>query len=235
MEATPEGEAYAREVRDALARLGMATRRFVDATLRHPVRIAIQPVICHYWLFPLLAEFRLKFPDIHLDLVGSDHPRDDFRRDADFAIDFGSLADARAAGHVVLFQRTATPVCSADFLQRYGPLRGAEDLHRLPLLHNLSAGDEWREWFGVVESDRVPVAQYQFHGRALTLAAAQRGLGMALGCRNMLRADIRAGTLVTPFDSVVDYDEVYFLIMSSALDEVGMMSDLIRWFQALSS
>ncbi|MEO1190307.1 MAG: LysR substrate-binding domain-containing protein [Pseudomonadota bacterium] len=234
VEPTPDGEAYARDVRAALGLLGMATRRFVNASQRQPLRISVQPAICHYWLFPLLADFRRRFPDLHLDLVGSDHPRDDFQRDADFAIDYGKESEARDAGHLVLFRRTSTPVCSPDLLERFGPLEAIGDLQRLPLLHNISAGEEWQEWYGAKGASEVPMAQYQFRERSLTLAAAQHGLGVALGCRNMLREELEAGTLVAPLPETVTYDDVYFLIMSSALEDIGITGELIRWFQGLS-
>lgn len=234
VEPTIDGEIYAEEVRLILARLGMATRRLVDGSRRQPIRIALDPAISTYWFFPYLEEIADRFPEMHLDFVGTSRVGDAVQRDADFVIEYGDLAEARAAGHIVLFPRTSTPVCARSFHDKYGPFEEVDSLYHFPLIHNLVSRDEWREWFSTASRETVPIAHHNARGRSLSLAAAERGLGFALGCRNMLRREIETGSFVAPFTQQFEYPQGYFVIVSRVARQTRFMESLTRWFMSKS-
>ena len=47
--------------------------------------------------------------------------------------------------------------------------------------------DEWLEWFGAIgKAPDPPPAHHRFRDRRSSLSAAEKGLGLGLGCTNLL-------------------------------------------------
>ncbi len=226
---TEDGAAYVEDVRAALSLLGAATRRFLIDSGRRPLRIAVHPFVALNWLFPRMRSFHEAFPELRLDVIGADRPMDLFASDADLAISFGQLDMARSLGHDILFQRTATPVCSAAFFDRH-PVSHVDDLKRLPVIANLKTFSEWAHWLGRVGADLDDLrSTFSFSDRSLTIAAVREGLGVGLGCRNLLSKDIETRVLVAPFAEKLVHNDGYFLVGSSSFKEVGLYRRVRQW------
>ncbi len=230
---TESGAAYIKEVRKALALLRTATRHIVDTSNQQPVKIAAYVPLSTYWLFPLVGELDEQYPDLSLDIESVTRHLDVTLRDADIIVQFGPLDNASAEGHVVLFPRTSTPVCSPRFLERHGPLETIDDLLRVPLLHNLATEEEWIDWFDDIAGiTNPPPAQYRFRDRGSNLGAAEKGLGVALGCRNLLKHDLEAGNLIAPFEHSVTYDFGYYVQVSGAAKRLKRVTKLLSWLRS---
>src|SRR3546814_18098980 len=101
-----------------------------------------------------------------------------------------------------------SPVCSPDYRSRIGGLIGPADLIRCTLLHERrvlhddSTLPNWERWLaaaGVAGTrSRGPTLS---HG-SLTLEAALRGEGVALGRSVLVAEDVAAGRLVEPFPQI---------------------------------
>lgn len=230
---TESAAAYIKEVHRALALLRTATRHIVDTSNQQPVKIAAYNMLSTYWLFPLVGELDKQYTDLSLDIESVTRLVDVTLRDADIIVQFGPLNNANAEGHVVLFPRTSTPVCSPMFLERHGPLETIDDLLRVPLLHNLATEEEWIEWFaGIDDMTSPPPAQHRFRDRGSTLSAAENGLGVALGCRNLLKHDLEAGNLIAPFELSVTYDSGYYVQVSAAAKRLKRIERLLSWLRS---
>lgn len=230
---TDPGEAYIKEVHKALALLRTATRHIVDTSSQQPVKIAVYNPLSTYWLFPLVGELDKQYPDLSLEIESVTRLVDVTLRDADITVQFGPLSTANAEGHVVLFPRTSTPVCSPRFLERHGPLETIDDLSRVPLLHNLATEEEWIDWFEDIDDvTNLPPAQHRFWDRGSNLSAAEKGLGVALGCRNLLKYDLEAGNLIAPFEHNVIYDTGYYVQVSAAAKRRKRVGKLRSWLRS---
>ncbi|MEM7076531.1 MAG: LysR substrate-binding domain-containing protein [Pseudomonadota bacterium] len=232
---TEAGAAYIKEVHKALALLRTATRHLVETSTQQPVRIAAYNPFSTYWLFPLVGELDEQYPNLSLDIESVTRLVDVTLRDADIIVEYGSLDRARKQGYVVLFPRTSTPVCSPAFLERHGPLTTKEDLRRVPLLHNMATEGEWHDWFAGLDSTfDPPPAQHRFRDRGSCLSAAEKSLGVALGCRNLLKYDIEAGNLIAPFEQCVVYESGYYVLVSGAAKRLNRVGKLLSWFRSKS-
>ncbi|GAB5471468.1 MAG: LysR substrate-binding domain-containing protein [Rhodospirillales bacterium] len=235
VELTARGAAFIDDVRDVLGRLGMASRQVAAAALRQPIKIASYAPFYTYWLLPLMQEWEREFPETYIDFWAATRAGDLTYRDEDIVIEYGPLEDARRGGHIVLFSHCSTPVCAPAFLERHGPLNAPDDLHHVPLLHTLVAGDEWREWFATADGEAVPLARHLFRDRGSCLRAAEQGLGVALGCRNLLKHALGEGRLVAPFPQAIAYERGCFLVASGVAQNIEPVGKIVRWLTEKAS
>jgi LysR family glycine cleavage system transcriptional activator len=154
-----------------------------------------------------LGDFLSRNPDIEFNLH-SNRGLADFTRDGvDLAIRYGEGPWPGLACEKIL-DDDVFPVCSPDF--RDGDLpRDAHALLGLPLLRLKSR--EWEHWFGAVgihATIRGPV----FDDTELSLQAAIRGQGIALGRSSLVADKLRSGVLVEPFVQRVAARSAYYLV-----------------------
>ncbi|MFP3608077.1 LysR family transcriptional regulator, partial [Paraburkholderia sp. SIMBA_053] len=63
----------------------------------------------------------------------------------------------------------------------------------------------------------------------LAFSAATRGLGVALGDLNLLEENLASGSLVTPFDRVVETGAGYFLVHPPRNEYREKLKPLLKW------
>lgn len=207
---TPEGRAYAEEIRGALDTLRGATRRLTAG--RGPLTLSLTPAIALRWLLPRLADFQEKHAEIDVRFSSTHRIVDFDRDDDDFAIRFG-LGDWPGVNVEPLFPVDSLPVCSPNLLDAEHPLSAPEDLKRFRLLHVLTRPDDWRMWLllaGVKDID--PTAGTVFDNMPEMIEAAVSGLGVGMADRQMIGRDIEAGQLIVPFDIHMPSHGAYHLV-----------------------
>ena len=112
-----------------------------------------------------------------------------------------------------LFQMETIPVCSPELPRTAVPLERPGDLARHILLHADARPTDWRQWLAAVgEADIKPDRELTFDTTDFALAAAIRGLGVAIADRHIVRDDIDSGRLIAPFDQSVRHDSAYYLV-----------------------
>lgn len=207
------GQAYAREVREALQRIGNASLNLRVNPYGGTLNLAILPTFGTRWLAPRLLGFLDLHPGITVNL-STRLSVFDFRADPfDAAIHFGDGPWAGAEG-VELMTETVVPVASPDFLKRYR-IEKAQDILELPLLHLASRPDQWQRWFAVQGVETARPRGMLFDQFATAAQAASSGLGLALLPEFLIEADLRRGDLVRVLDAPVQDRQLYFLIWPS--------------------
>jgi len=230
VEPTPEGLRFARDAGAALASLNLATRRFFLDVEREPIRIAMSSLIWRHWLVPRLESFRARFPNLHLDAIARDNPVDQLVGAADLAIDHTSLEAARKGGHDILIRRRSTPLCSSEWIDRVGSIETPDDLLKVPLIENLGVHNEWEHWLEKRSLQEKPISiAYRFADRSMVIDAARSGMGMVLGCPNLLSHDLESGKLVAPLGPGDDTGDCYCLKTSSTLRDIGNIAKFRSW------
>ncbi len=206
------GQLYARQVRENLSRiehdtLSLMAHRGVGGVLE----LAAIPTFASRWLIPRLIDFHAKHPGIGIDVSTRAEPFMFNDTPFDAAIHFG---DPIWPGAVIeyLFGEEMIPVCSADLLKGRVKIEPAE-LATMPLLHQSSRSDAWRQWFemaGVTGVNVMGGARYELF--SMLIPAAQAGLGVALVPRFFVQKELASGELVSPCPFALCSARGYYLV-----------------------
>jgi LysR family glycine cleavage system transcriptional activator len=204
---TEEGMALHQVVSRALAELSREAERLRsrDATPRLTISTSVS--FASKWFAPRLHRLIARLPDVDIRLEVSDLNVDLSDGRVDAALRYGTGRYPGTASERIL-DETMSPVCSPDYRSRMGGLTAPAELARCTLLHEQrvlhddSTLPNWERWFaaaGVAGArGRGPTLS---HG-SLTIEAALRGEGVALGRSVLVAEDIVAGRLVEPFPRV---------------------------------
>lgn len=224
------GAAYAREVREALQRVGNASLNLRANPNGGTLNLAILPTFGTRWLAPRLPRFLDQHPGITINL-STRLSAFDFRSDPfDAAIHFGDKPWAGAEG-VELMTEIVVPVASPDFLDRH-EVKKPGDMLKLPLLHLASRPDQWEGWFAAQNVDADRLRGMLFDQFATAAQAAGSGLGLALLPEFLIEADLRRGDLVRALDAPMPSQQHYFLVWPAGRDAYRPLAMFSKWIQA---
>ncbi|NPD16282.1 LysR family transcriptional regulator [Xinfangfangia sp. D13-10-4-6] len=172
------GQIYAREIRDALARISGASLNLLANPSGGTLTLAVPPTFGARWLTPRLPRFLAAHPDVMLNIL-SRLTRFDFREDViDAAVYFG---DDPWPGAEMLHLRgeAVVPVCAPALAQRHG-FETAADIRSAPLLHLTTRPDAWERWLAHHNAPDTGVHGMLFDQFSTLYEAAVAGLGIAL-------------------------------------------------------
>jgi DNA-binding transcriptional LysR family regulator len=196
---TEAGELFyasCRRILDEAAGAERSVRELSDSP-RGLIKVNASTAFAGLWLAPGLGEFLRQYPEVQVDLEGSDHYVDVARGGYDVVIRIGRLVDSG------LIVRKLSPVrlvfvASPAYLERAGTPRKPEDLKDHPcVLYSLAEAPD--RWPMQRKGKKLPV---RVHGRlkvnsdAATRGAVLEGLGIGMLPAFCVAADLQAGTLV---------------------------------------
>ncbi|MGH6644468.1 MAG: LysR substrate-binding domain-containing protein, partial [Bradyrhizobium sp.] len=126
------------------------------------------------------------------------------------------------------------PVCGPILFQRFGkPITSTAELRRTILLH-WDDGAEWRRWLaGAGESDPSLYTRNLYCsdlGMAIDLAI--NGTGVALASDTLTLSDIKAGTLLRPFNVSIDANGGWYVVCNRAALRRSGTRLFLRWLLA---
>ena len=206
---TEAGAGYFPAVRDALLLIATAGNRLPGRAASDRIRISVAPTFAARLLLPRLPRFRERHPDVSVVLDTAHEAVDVPRDDADLAIRMGRGDwPGLAAEH--LLTEHLVPLCTPALKARLGEER---DFRRLPLIHVTTVSRDWQAWsaatgIGPIHGDGgLKVDEIQ-----MAADAAVAGLGLVLGRRPLMDAELAAGTLVPFCDRAVASDTGYWLV-----------------------
>ncbi|HRK41882.1 MAG TPA: LysR family transcriptional regulator [Gemmobacter sp.] len=191
---TAGGAAYAREVREALAKISAASLTLRANPMGGTLTLAAPPALAARWLLPRLPLFLAAWPAVQINLVTRAEAFDFKGSGIDAALYFGK-ADWPGAGALRLMGETVLPV-SAPFLSAQYTFASAPDLRRAPLLHLTSRPDAWEVWLRHHSADAEQVYGQLFDQFDSLAAAAMAGLGIALLPEFLFQDELTRGLLV---------------------------------------
>src|SRR3546814_263506 len=204
---TEDGAALHQVVGRALAELAYEADRL--RTQRGTVRLTISTGVsfASKWFAPRLHRLMARLPevDIRLDVTDTNVDLSDGRVDA--AIRYGMGRYPQTVSERIL-DETVSPVCSPEYRARSGGLSDPADLARCPLLHEERllhddrALPNWELWFTAAGLAGIRSRGPTFSHGSLTIEAAIRSEGVALGRSALVAEDVATGRLVEPFPEV---------------------------------
>lgn len=209
---TPQGAAYAADVRRALSLIAGSAARNATRGLAGALTVSSTPGFASSWLCGRLGGFAAAFPDVTLSVVTPRRLDDTSNPDVDLFISFGF--GSNPGMEVELLKEVEfTPLCSPVLLNRTGGFDTPADVLRSTLFH-LGDHEDWEAWFRLAglapERARTGI---RFSDMNLVYAAVLGAQGVAMGDEFICRDAMAEGRLVRPFDLAVRSPRSYFLVV----------------------
>ncbi|MDR0809780.1 MAG: LysR family transcriptional regulator [Gemmobacter sp.] len=203
------GQAYAREIRDALGRISNASLNLLANPSGGTLTLGVPPTFGARWLTPRLPRFRARHPEVMLNVL-SRLSQFDFRQDViDAAIFFGP-PQWTGAEVVTLRTEVVLPVCTPELARRFD-FRAAADIRAAPLLHLTTRPDAWEQWLRRYGVDDRAVQGMLFDQFATLAEAAAAGLGVALLPEFLFATELRSGRLAPALPLPLQSRDAYHL------------------------
>jgi len=211
---TAAGEAYAREIREALKQIARASLTLQANPEGGKLNLAILPTFGTRWLAPRLNDFLAANPGITVNLSTRILPFDLEAEHFDAAIQYGP-GTAQGTESVKLLEEDLLPVCAPDLMERLG-IRTAADIAKAPLLHIETRPHVWKQWLMAQGISDVPASGMLFDQFATIAQAAGHGVGFALLPRFLIERELEEGRLVVAFDRPLSGVGGYYLVWPRA-------------------
>lgn len=165
------------------------------------------------WLTSRLHKLMARYPDLEVHLEVTDAAVDFATGHVDVALRYGAGQYPFAAAERIM-NETVFPVCAPAYRDRMGGLPSPDALAKCQLIHEIGMNTTWERWFSMME---LPYPRARGSGYSLgsmSIEAAIRGEGVALGRSVLVAEDVAAGRLVALFpqaklDVEWGYDLVY--------------------------
>jgi DNA-binding transcriptional LysR family regulator len=207
---TLAGQSYARDIREALRRVGAASLAIRANPLGGTLNLGVLPTFAARWLVAQLPGFVARYPGINLNLFSRPTPFDFSLDSIDAAIHFGK-ADWPDAVFEPLFGETVLPVGAPALVARAG-LHAPQDIRKAPLLILLSRPDAWERWLEHHGAPSEGIHGLMFDQFEMLIQGARHGLGLALVPTFLIREELQAGLLVpAPLPEVASPHKYYLV------------------------
>lgn len=176
-----------------------------------------------------ISRFREAYPEIDLDVVEIKPLQKEIPRELELAFCFGE-PESRNRRIEPLLQEKIFPVCNPRLLQSAPRITRPAHILALPLLHN-NLG-HWERWLSSVRLSSTDAKNHlRFFNTHVTLAAARRGLGVALATSLEVQNDLMMGTLVKVLDHSITEPEQYYLVAHFAEKQTNRALLFERWLK----
>jgi LysR family glycine cleavage system transcriptional activator len=228
VELTGPGKQFAAELTAGFLKIQRAVETVRGVPARR-LRVSIEPAFAARWLVPRLDRFSAAHPDIELELETSMELRV-LGRETDVAIRYVDTgAKPPRLRHRLLLSTDGVPVI-AGVKPRPAPWRHDQAILGHRLLHD-DNGNAWRRWFDAAGLEGFDQAKHlYFTDYALTLAAALRGQGIALGAAVFIETELKTGRLAQIGQTRVPFGE-YFLLEANDRSTAPIRAAFVNWLE----
>ncbi len=207
---TKDGRALLPGLTDGFRRLTAAVAELQANQRAGVLTVSMVSTLAMRWFMPRLPRFQSEHPEIEIRISTTPRTVDLEREDIDVAIRHGQ-GDWPGLEADLLFHLETTPVCSPDLLRGDSPLVTPQDLDGHIFLHSEARAEDWQSWLNTADAAGVkPSRELTFDTTDFALAAAIRGIGIAIADKQIVRDDIDSGRLLAPFDITERHDTSYY-------------------------
>ena len=208
---TKDGQSLLPGLTDGFRRLTAAVTELERNQREGVLTVSMMSTMAMRWFLPRLPQFQTEHPAIEVRISTTTRTVDLDREDIDLAIRHGGGQWPGLTADF-LFQMETIPVCS-PVLPGESSLNQPNDLSHHILLHADARPDDWRIWLREVGAPNLkPARELTFDTPDFALAAAIRGLGIAIADRRIVQDDIESGRLIAPFPQSVEQESGYYLV-----------------------
>jgi len=205
----------------------------------HILVVSTSPGLTAKWLVPRLYRFGKDFPDIDVRISSS-------LNNANFATDgidlaVRNMAISPAADPALETEKLAeisfVAVCSPRLLEKYGPVKNARELARLPMIHDETLAGRvqipnWADWFKAAGVADVDLRRgLRFNSADHALDAAGEGAGVLLAHDILAYDDLRTGRLVIPVKFAFPAGRAFHLVWAKGRKPSKAAESFRRWIR----
>ena len=201
--------------------------------------VSTSPGMTAKWLAPRLYRFSANFADIDVRITSS-------LQNANFETDGIDIAvrnmhadppDDPALQTEKIIDISLVAVCSPRLIEKYGPVKNAAQLARLPLIHDESLSPRvrvanWKEWFEAAGVANVDLRRgLHFNSADHALDAAGEGGGVLLAHDLLAYDDLRTGRLVIPVKLALPTGRAFHLVWPKGRKPSAAADGFRRWIK----
>ncbi len=209
--------------------IGDTLAQLRPATGSNVLNVSMLSTFAMRWFIPRLYRFQQQNPDIEVRISTSIELVDFRRADMDCAIRSGQ-GTWPGTYALRLFDERFTPVCSPALPENNGKLSTPADLSGHTLLHSRLRPDDWRVWLSAVGLPELkPAHEQQFETRNFAIAAAVRGLGVAIIDPLLVQEELGDGRLMQPFSQTLPASSAYYLVWPDWRKEPPKLAAFRAW------
>ena len=228
---TREGRRYASKVTKFFSDLSAATTEIKRHGKRHRPIISTLPVFSERWLNQRLPTFLQRCPGMSLQIEFHDGIQGLLVGDVDAWVLY---SDGNHPGCNVtrLFGEVLVPVSSPKLRRTLPAHPKAEQVARLPLLHDIYWSDDWSNWgeaMGLVDVDLSFGSRFALYSGVMQ--AAVDGMGVAMGHSAMIGDELESGRLVAIDGLGFSSPQAYHLVITEAASRTRQARELKDWME----
>jgi LysR family glycine cleavage system transcriptional activator len=221
------------------AHIREAVASLKSAHAAHVLVVSTSPGLTSKWLARRLYRFGAAHPDIDVR-ISSTVGNANFATDGvDLAVRNLPVAPALDGALEIekLVDITYIPVCSPRLLEKYGAVKDARMLARLPLIHDESlsargASPDWSNWFKATGVDDVDLRRgLRFNSADHALDAAGEGAGVLLTHDILAYDDLRMGRLIIPVKFALPAGRTFSLVWAKGRKPSTAAESFRRWIR----
>ena len=209
---TREGQVLLPGLSDAFRRMVAAVSALESNKHQGVLTVSTLETLAMHWFMPRLPSFQSTHPEIEVRISTTTRVVDFEHDDIDLAIRHGRGVWPGLSSDF-LFALETIPVCSPTLATTGAPLDDPADLSQHILLHTDARPDEWPDWLASAgQPGLTPLRSLIFEKTNFALAAAMKGIGVAIADRHIVAEDIDTGRLIAPFPHALNRDTGYYLV-----------------------
>ena len=219
-------------IRDAVASLDAAHAANI-------LVVSTSPGLTSKWLARRLYRYSDEFADVDVR-ISSSFTNANFETDGvDIAVRHMGADPAPDPALEIekLVDIALVAVCSPRLIERHGAVKTANDLARLPLIHDESLSTRvwapnWSEWFAAAGVSGVDLRRgLHFNSADHALDAAGEGAGVLLAHDLMAYDDLHTGRLIVPVDLSLRAGRAFYLVWPKGRRQSRAAAEFRRWIK----
>jgi len=226
---TATGKVLHPQISAAFTQLNEAVRSIKPQHHPGAITVSMLSTFAMRWFIPRLYRFQQKNPDIRVRISTSIKLVDFAQEDVDCAIRSGQ--GSWPGTHALrLLDEQFTPVCSPSLPTGNTPLNQPSDLAGHTLLHSRMRPDDWQAWLRAEGlADLKPRQDQEFETRNFAIAAAIRGLGVAIIDPLLVQEELKDRRLIQPFTHTLPTTSAYYLVWPASHEESKELAAFRTW------
>lgn len=232
---TRQGIAFNTRIASALDSISAATTEQMGTVDDTPLKLHMYQSLVNLWLIPNLKNLTEGLPDLRVSIVTQPETVNLSGSDIDAAIVYAHEKPATTFAEK-LFDEVIVPVCSPDYLSRFGPIDTVDAVLRQPLIGSEHDATEWEDWAAACGvTFQQPQSSLKLDNRSNALQAAREGLGLAMDRRPFGDWQKSRGILVEPVPRRIVTGGAYYLVTTDRAHALQRVRKFRTWLIALCS
>lgn len=230
---TSVGQAYHRDVSEALGRIRAASNLTRRAREGEALSVVVSSAFATRWLVPRLPLFQKRHPSVQVAILATERDDNTGGNPAQVRIRYGTGPWPGCVASRLPVAETLGVVCS-PMLRTHSTLQHPQDLVGRPLLaYTGESRNHWPEYFetfGLAAPDLGQVPR--FHQLLMLAEAAVSGLGFALVPLSLFEQELRSGRLVQALEQTISSKRGYFVSHPKGADADSRVFAFKEWLMS---